>query len=140
MLRNPGLARPAGAVRTGEADPRKLGVHAAISVPGVPNEVLPEYVPRDVDTAEYGVQAKATAAAEQGGFVLLIGGSSVGKTRCAVETVRTLPPDWWLAHLVGPDEVAALAAWPTPETVVWLDELQRYLDGEYGLTSGGSGI
>ena len=136
MLRNAGLARPAGAVRTGEADPRKLGVHAAISVPGVPNEVLPEYVPRDVDTAEYGVQAKVTAAAEQGGFVLLIGGSSVGKTRCAVETVRTLPPDWWLVHPVGPDEVAALAAWPTPETVVWLDELQRYLDGEHGLTSG----
>ena len=136
MLRNAGLARPAGAVRTGEADPRKLGVHAAISVPGVPDEVLPEYVPRDVDTAEYGVQAKVTAAAEQGGFVLLIGGSSVGKTRCAVEAVRTLLPDWWLVHPVRPDQVAALAAWPTPETVVWLDELQRYLDGEHGLTGG----
>jgi hypothetical protein len=35
-------ARPAGAVRVSEADPRRLGVHAAISVPGVLDEVLPE--------------------------------------------------------------------------------------------------
>ena len=40
---------PAGGMRVSEADPRRLGVHAAISVPGVPDEVPPEYVPRDVD-------------------------------------------------------------------------------------------
>ena len=45
---------PAGAVRVEEADPRRLGVHAAISVPGVPGEVPPEYMPRDVDAAESG--------------------------------------------------------------------------------------
>ena len=45
---------PAGAVRVEEADPRRLGVHAAIRVPGVPDEVPPEYVPRDVDAAESG--------------------------------------------------------------------------------------
>jgi hypothetical protein len=39
--------RPAGAVRVSEADSRRLGVHAAISVPGVSDEVLPEYAPRD---------------------------------------------------------------------------------------------
>jgi hypothetical protein len=33
-------------------------------------------------------------------------------------------------------EVAALAAAPPLRTVVWLDELQRYLDGEHGLTGG----
>ena len=111
-------------------------MHAAISVPGVPDEVPPEYVPRDVDAAEYGVRAKVAAAAERGGFVLLVGGSSVGKTRCAVEAVRALLPDWWLVHPAGPAEVAALAAAPPPRTVVWLDELQRYLDGEHGLTGG----
>ena len=129
-------ARPAGAVRVSEADPRRLGVHAAISVPGVPDEVPPEYVPRDVDAAESGVRARVAAAAERGGFVLLVGGSSVGKTRCAVEAVRALLPDWWLVHPAGPAEVAALAAAPPPRTVVWLDELQRYLDGEHGLTGG----
>ena len=39
-------------------------------------------------------------------------------------------------HPAGPGEVAALAAAPPPRTVVWLDELQRYLDGEHGLTGG----
>lgn len=46
--------RPPGAVRAAEADLRRLGVHAAISVPGVPDEVPPEYVPRDVDAAGQG--------------------------------------------------------------------------------------
>jgi len=125
---------PTGAVRVEGADPRLLGVHAAISVPGVPDEILPEYVPRDVDAAEAGVRAKVAAAAERGGFVLLVGGSSVGKTRCAAEAVKTLLPDWWLVRPAGPDQLAALAATPIPRTVVWLDELQDYLDGEHGLS------
>ena len=127
---------PAGAVRAGDADPRRLGVHAAISVSGVPDEVPPEYVPRDTDAAEHGVRARVAAAARRGGFVLLVGGSSVGKTRCAVEAVKALLSDWWLVHPADPAEVAALAAAPAPRTVVWLDELQRYLDGEHGLTGG----
>ena len=127
---------PAGGVRVSEADPRRLGVHAAISVAGVADEVLPEYVPRDADDDELGVQAKVVAAAKRGGFVLLVGGSSVGKTRCAFEAISALLPDWWLAHPAGPTEVDALAKAPTARTVVWLDELQRYLDGEHGLTGG----
>jgi hypothetical protein len=125
---------PPGAVCAAEADPRRLGVHPAISGPGMPDEVLPEYVPRDVDATESGIRARVAAAAQRGGFVLLVGGSSVGKTRCAVEAVRALLPDWWLVHPAGPAEVASLTAAPFPPTVVWLDELQRYLDGEHGLT------
>ena len=128
------LARPAGGVRVRDARPRLLGVHAAISVPGVPDDLPPEYVPRDADDGEFGVRAKVAAAAERGGFVLLVGGSSVGKTRCAFEAVKALLPDWWLVHPAGPAEVTALAQAPPPRTVVWLDELQRYLDGEHGLT------
>jgi len=93
-------------------------------------------VPRDVDGGEFGVRAKIAASAERGGFVLLVGGSSVGKTRSAVEAVKALLPDWWLVHPAGPGEVAAMAAAPSLRTVVWLDELQRYLDGEHGLTGG----
>ena len=107
-----GTPRPPGAVRAGEADLRRLGVHAAISVPGVSDEVPPEYVLRDADAAGHGVRAWVAAAAERGGFVLLVGGSSVGKTRCAAEAVRALLPDWWLVHPAGPGEVAALAAAP----------------------------
>ena len=130
------LARPSGAVRVRDARPRLLGVHAAISVPGVPDDVPPQYVLRDVDAADSGVRARVEAAARQAGFVLLVGGSSVGKTRCAFEAVRILLPDWWLVHPAGPAEVNALAQAPSPRTVVWLDELQRYLDGEHGLTGG----
>ena len=136
LVLNVAEAPPVGAVRVAEADLRRLGVHAAISVPGVPDEVLPEYVPRDADAAEFGVRAKVAAAAERGGLVLLVGGSSVGKTRCAAEAVKAVLPEWWLVHPAGPDEVAALAQAPTPRTVVWLDELQRYMDGEHGLTGG----
>ena len=121
-------------VRVGEADLRLLGVHAAISVPGVSDEVPPQYVPRDVDAAEFGVRAKVAAAAQRGGFVLLVGGSCVGKTRAAAEAVKALLPDWWLVHPADPAEVTALAQALPPRTVVWLDELQRYLDGEHGLT------
>ncbi len=131
-----GVARPLGAIQIAEADVRRLGVHAAISVPGIPDEIPPEYVPRDVDAAGNGVRAAVAAAAGRGGFVLLTGGSSVGKTRCAAEAVRALLPDWWLVHPAGPAEVAALAAAPPARTVIWLDELQRYLDGENGLTGG----
>ena len=122
---------PAGGVGVSKADPRLLGVHAAISVPGVPDNDLPEYVSRDVDAE---VRGRVTAAASRGMFLLLVGGSSVGKTRCAVEAVRARLPDWWLVHPADPAEVVALAQAPSPRTVVWLDELQRYLDGEHGLT------
>ena len=132
--RDAGGGAPPGAVRVEEADLRRLGVHAAISVPEVPDEVPPEYVPRDIDAAGNGVRAKVAAAAERGGFVLLVGGSSVGKTRSAFEAVTALLPDWWLVHPAGQAEVAALASAPTARTVVWLDELQRYLDGEHGVT------
>ena len=131
--RDTGSARPAGAVRVGEADPRRLGVHTAISVPGVPDDVLPEYVPRDADAD---VGARVAAAKQRGGFALLVGGSSVGKTRSAFQAVKELLPDWWLVHPAGPAEVAALAQVPSPRTVLWLDELQRYLDGDHGLTGG----
>ena len=136
LLESRPAAAAAGGVRVSEGDPRRLGVHAAISVPGVPDEVPPEYVPRDADAAGSGIRARVTAAAERGGFVLLVGGSSVGKTRAAFEAVWALLPDWWLVHPAGPGEVAALAAAPSRQTVVWLDELQRYLDGEHGLTGG----
>ena len=111
-----------------------LGCMRRSSVAGVPDEVPPEYVPRDVDAAEHGVRAMVAAAAARGGFVLLVGGSSVGKTRCAAEAVKALPPDWWLVHPACPAEVAQLAQAPPPRIVVWLDELQRYLDGEHGLS------
>jgi hypothetical protein len=113
-------------------DLRRLGVHAAISVPGAADDVPPGYVQRDVDDDEFGVRAQVAAAARRGGFVLLAGGSSVGKTRSAAEAVTTLLPKWWLVHPGTPGEVAALAAEPSRRLVVWLDELQLTWTGRRG--------
>lgn len=88
------LRRPAGAVRVREARPRLLGVHASIQVDPAASE-LPAFVPRDFDTD---LRTAVNAAAEQGGFVLLVGGSSVGKTRALFEAVRAELSEWWLVH------------------------------------------
>ncbi|MCM3923327.1 toll/interleukin-1 receptor domain-containing protein [Frankia sp. AiPs1] len=117
-----------------DADARRLGVHPAVNVPGVPSEALPTYVVRDVDEAEGGLRPRLRKAAARGGFVLLLGASSVGKTRSAVEAVRAIFPDWRLIRPVGPGEVATLAENAPGRLVLWLDELQLYLDGHDGLT------
>ncbi|MEV0133043.1 tetratricopeptide repeat protein [Dactylosporangium sp. NPDC050688] len=124
--------RPAGAVRVGEARPRLLGVHAAIQIPGTTEE-LPPYVPRDLDAD---LRVALTAAAARGGFVLLIGGSSVGKTRALYEAVRAELREWWLLHPADAPAITAHAEDSTPRTVVWLDELQRYLNHPTGLPAG----
>jgi predicted negative regulator of RcsB-dependent stress response len=126
---------PSPQVLVSAADPRLLGVHGAIHLDGAEG-FLPTYVPRDTDTTARGVRALISAAADCGGFVLLVGDSSVGKTRCAYEAITTLLPDWRLLHpAAGSDQLTRLATNPLPQTVVWLDELQRYLNGRDGLTA-----
>jgi hypothetical protein len=128
----PGDSEP-GLARVADADLRRLGVHAAIAVTGAPADMPPEYVARETDDL---LRAAIAAAAAAGGFVLLVGGSSVGKTRSAAEAAMTLLPQWRLVHPASAAEVAALAATPEPQTVVWLDELQRYLGSEDSVTGG----
>ncbi|WP_219510894.1 hypothetical protein [Nonomuraea ceibae] len=132
-----GDPRTAGLIRVAKAEPRRLGVHAAIDVPGADGE-LPAYVERDTDTAPRGVRTLIGNAAEggRGGLVVLVGSSSVGKTRCAFEAIRARVPDWWLLHPSDTAQIRAIAADPPARLVVWLDELQRYLDGVDGLQAG----
>ncbi|WP_182882555.1 hypothetical protein [Microbispora sp. H10949] len=128
----PGLP---GLMRVAAAHPRRLGVHAPIDAPGAVGE-LPVYVLRDTDTAPGGVRALIGQAAEHGGLVVIVGGSSVGKTRCAYEALRAVVPTWWLLHPTGPEQVRQAAEQPPPHLVVWLDELQNYLGGPTGLDAG----
>jgi hypothetical protein len=108
------LRRPAGAVRVREAQPRLLGVHPSIQVePGVHD--LPVYVQRDLDAD---LRTAVSVAAEQGGFVLLRGGSSVGKTRALFEAVRVALPEWWLLHPADAAAIRALAGTPPARTVL----------------------
>ncbi len=124
--------RPAGAVRVRRARPRLLGVHASIQVERQVTD-LPVYVPRDLDAD---LRAMIEVAAAEGGFVLLLGGSSVGKTRTLFEAVRAILPEWWLLYPADTAAIRAFAAAPTPRTVVWLDELQQYLKSSDGLSAG----
>lgn len=120
------VRRPRGARKVRAVAPRGLGVHAAIEVPGA-SAGLPAYVPRDVDTRLR--DELRTGAC----FVLLVGSSSVGKTRSAYEGLLAELPGHWLFHPRDTAELEAFAAAPTPRTVVWLDEIQRYLRA--GLTA-----
>lgn len=123
------LHRPEGAVRVREAKARRLGVHASIQIePGA--ETLPPYIPRDLDAE---LRTVVAAAAADGGMVVLTGSSSVGKTRALFEAVRAAVPEWWLVHPADAPAVRALAERPSPRTVVWVDELQRYMDQPGGL-------
>jgi len=74
-------------------------------------------------------------AASTGGFLLVVGDSSVGKTRLLYEAVRRELPDW---AILTPDlddgdlvNTVAEATFGLPKLVVWLDELQRFLPGPY---------
>jgi len=117
---------PANARRVDEASPRELGVHPAISVDGATDD-LPTYVPRDFDDKLRDLIARGV---ERGCFVLLIGGSSWGKTRSLYEAVRVVVPDWWLVQPAKTYEIHDLLAAPTDRTVLWLDDLHRYLGAD----------
>jgi hypothetical protein len=82
-------------------------------------------------------------AREHGGFLVIVGDSSVGKTRLLYETARDVLPDFAvLAPDLGHGDLVnaiAAATLPLPKLIVWLDELQRFLDGPY-LTPGSTPI
>ncbi len=118
--------RAPGTVRVRDARARLLGVHAAIKVDQTVSD-LPLYVPRDFDTE---LRTKIREAVDCGGFVLLLGGSSTGKTRALFEAVTSCLSEWWLVRPDpdNADELRELAANPAPRTVVWLDDLEDYRD------------
>ncbi|MEU6161679.1 hypothetical protein [Streptomyces sp. NPDC047130] len=118
-------------------EPRKLGVHPAISGRPDPGHgaafVLPAYVPRDHDRR---LRALLDRAARDGDtlFTVVQGDSCTGKTRTAYEAVRACLPEWDLAFPKGSDSLLALLAADVigPRTVLWLDEGQDFLTGARG--------
>ncbi|MBO2445244.1 hypothetical protein J4557_47850 [Actinomadura nitritigenes] len=125
-----------GAVRVRDASWRALGVHVPIEVPGADPDTLPAYVPRDIDEEPAtGLRPWLRTAAGRGGMVMLVGGSSTGKTRCLLTAVQQVVPEWWLLHPRNATQLNQLANQPPGRLVIWLDELQSYLDGADGLTA-----
>ncbi|MFJ8697456.1 helix-turn-helix domain-containing protein, partial [Streptomyces roseolilacinus] len=130
----PGPGRPVG-----QWDPHALEVHPSGSVQdglGLSGQrLLPGYVRREHDR----VLEEAVRQARQGRsqMVVLVGGSSTGKTRACWEAVQPLADSTWrLWHPFDPTRAkAALEDLHRvgPRTVVWLNEAQHYLgDREAG--------
>ena len=121
--------RPLGEV----TDPFVLEVHRPVqpedAPPGLP--LLPPYVPREHDQVLG--QVVRAAADGRSGIAVLVGGSSVGKTRAcweALALLRSQDPPWRLWHPIDPslpDAALAELAGIGPRTVVWLNEAQFYL-------------
>jgi hypothetical protein len=108
-------------------DPFVLEVHEAISPSGValPIPQLPVYVPRRHDGDLEKVVNRALSG--ESGLAVLLGNSSTGKTRSAWEQVKRLPEEWRLWHPTSSDELLAKLPEIVPNTVLWLNELHRYL-------------
>ncbi|KAA2265092.1 tetratricopeptide repeat protein [Solihabitans fulvus] len=115
-------------------DPIALGVHPAEAITRAVDgrtvvDRVPPYVPRDD-------QHRLRELADAGGFVLLVGDSTAGKTRAAYEAMRALLPDHALIVPAGRTSFTAIvpAVQAERRCVVWLDDLERFL-GAGGLTS-----
>lgn len=126
-----GGAPPVGVRPVRDWDAQRLSVHRAISAGVVPGQAVPEltaYVQRDHD-----VRVRELLAAPAGPvMVVLVGGSSTGKTRAAFEAVRHCLPDWSLLRpLHAADLLEHLRSGAAgPQTVLWLNETQIFLRGQ----------
>lgn len=114
-------------------DPIAVGVHPAprretatlegAGAARVGGDRVPVYVPRDID-------AELRGELTRGGFVLLVGDSTAGKTRAAFEAVRAILPDHTLIMPQSRDGVTAAVqkAATIRRCVLWLNDLEGYLD------------
>ncbi len=118
-----GLGRPISEI----GGPFALEVHEAIAPVDDTSDLpeLPIYVPRQHDGDLEKVVNRALAG--NSGIAVLLGNSSTGKTRSAWEQVQRLPSDWRLWRPASPDELVARLPSVGAHTVLWLNELHRYL-------------
>ncbi|MFF5939025.1 hypothetical protein [Streptomyces sp. NPDC012508] len=128
-----GLGKPIS-----EWDPHDLEIHPAALAPGEPSNgwlqrALPGYVRRTHDQvlAEAVSEAVSEAAEGHSRMLVLVGSSSVGKTRACWEAVQPLAARGWrLWHPYDPTRAEAALLdlnRVQPHTVVWLNEAQHYL-------------
>jgi hypothetical protein len=107
-----------------------LGVHQAVSVGLDGSSELPPFVPRRHDFRLRDALAAATKR-DQHHLLVLVGGSSTGKSRSALEAVRAcLPAHPLVAPLDAGELRDTLRDWSAEQrpVVLWLNEMQRFLD------------
>jgi hypothetical protein len=130
-------------VRT--VQPETLGVNPAIQVAWAPGSAgaqagqadLPPYVARDLDD-DLRRAVGRVGEAGGGGLFVLVGAPLSGKTRTAYEAVRAVVPGW---NIFVPGTMAELAVVidsgrSLQGTVIWMDELGDFLEGELPLQPG----
>ena len=107
-------------------DPLLLGVHPAAM--NSRRDQNPAFVARDVSAALAGMLRRDR-------FVLLVGESTAGKSRAGYELIRAELPDYRVVQPSRRDTAVAAAglAARTRRSVLWLDDLERFL-GSGGLT------
>jgi hypothetical protein len=136
------LGAPLGKFISEVSDPFDFEVHRAVEA-GAGLPVLPTYVSRDHDARLSDVlKAVAPPDGDPGvsRIVVLVGGSSTGKTRACWEALHALPGGWRVWHpltverlLAGLDltvsgqQPSSAQGRLVPHTVIWLNELHRYL-------------
>lgn len=104
-------------------DPLNWGVHRAAASYGndTTDPTLPPYVPRDIDD-------QLRTRLSHSGFVLLVGDSTAGKTRCAFEAVTACLPSHRLIIPTRTGIAAALdAAARHSKCVLWLNDINSWI-------------
>jgi TPR repeat protein len=114
------------------SDPYELEIHKAIESTAGPtgSGLLTPYILRAHDRQ---LRQLVAGDLQRSCVIILVGGSSSGKTRACWEAVRDLPQGWRLWHPISPSRPEALShalreGLVMPRTVIWLNELQFYLD------------
>ncbi|MGH3757792.1 SEL1-like repeat protein [Actinophytocola sp.] len=105
-------------------EPVRLGVHPALVV-GEPEHSgtrTPPYVARDLD-------GELDEALGHERLVVVLGESTAGKSRFAFEALRRCVPDRWVLVPRSAGSLRRLveAGCSVRDTVIWLDDLERYL-------------
>jgi hypothetical protein len=107
-----------------DCQPSDVRVHATVNS----DAGLPPYVERDHDAL---LRLRLQEAARSAGFILVIGGSSTGKSRSLLAAMQSLLGDW---HILFPEDPAAVreaseTGQIRPRTIIWLDDtpVERYI-------------
>ncbi|MEU0487042.1 hypothetical protein ABZ260_48795, partial [Streptosporangium sp. NPDC006013] len=115
------------------ADPLGLGVHRAPDPGGIATAPLTAYLVREHDRELRAVLGRVAARGGRPVLAVLTGDSATGKTRALWEAAHTVLPHWALAVPADAAELCArLERRVDPDTVLWLNETQRFLEGADG--------